>query len=304
MKRFLLFSSVLLLGAWIVLMLAGAVPQVGNAQLAVFRAPAHVALCGLIALACLIAAPWPLNLRRIPTVFLHLGVAITLFGAAWSYFKGEEHDVSLPVDPNQRHRSLRETSHGGMMGMNAKPEIPLGFALTIKNFTVEFYPVIKWDAWKYQENADESQRWKSLEPLLVAKDGSIKIGDEIISAAKLATPPMNSRGELQISDTLIVRPVKTAKRFAADLHLAEGTQGSKDVVLEVNSPVDYDGWRFHLSSYDDSLQYSEQTLVQIHARREPGAAWITFGIWLLIIAAFAWGFLPERRKTLLVGDNK
>ena len=289
MRRFLLFTALFCLGAWIVLMLAGAVPQPGEAQLAVFRAPAHWVLMGCIALGAAMAALWRPSLRRVPVMLLHLGTVLIIVGAAMNLWKGESHQVSLPVDPQSRVRTL---SVGGGMGQE-RLQVPLGFSLVLMDFSVEYYPVKKWNAWRLMPREGGGMEWKDIDAPKLSSDGSLRFSDEEVVPANRLTEALATRAAfVQVNESLQIAPERTPRRFAAKMVLDEGAEGKLDKTLEVNAPISYEGWRFHLSSYDDSQRYNERTLVHLIARREPGIVWVTLGIWILIGAAFVWGLMP------------
>ena len=66
----------------------------------------------------------------------------------------------------------------------------------------------------------------------------------------------------------------------------------QDVLLQVNHPVLYDGWKFYLMDYDREAG----SYVTLYAKNDPGNLPIRIGIWMLLIGTVLMCFRILEKK--------
>jgi cytochrome c biogenesis protein ResB len=116
------------------LMIAGAIPVKDGSQTAIFSTPVFILAAAALAVALIIRSVRNLHARKIPFLLCHLGIVLILAGALVRFVRGENYEVTIPVASSHRALNLR------MPDGTARP---LGFGLSVTDFTVEFYDAVQ-----------------------------------------------------------------------------------------------------------------------------------------------------------------
>ncbi|MGD9873129.1 MAG: cytochrome c biogenesis protein ResB [Kiritimatiellia bacterium] len=265
-------AGLVILSMLALLVLAGAVPVRDGAQTAVFSSPVFLIVAA--ALSVSLAACSFRQRRDIPFLLCHAGIILILAGAFARFIRGEFYEVTIPVTPSHRALNLQ---------MPDGEKRPLGFGLSVVDFSVDFYPPV-YRLIRSDEEPDE---------FVLEDDGFIDLpGHGRINASELKLPgvqgwkpvhelPDGSRVELKM-----LKP----KHYEARLEFSMPDDTSEQASLAVNHPVCHGGWWFHLESYDPRAG----RFVILKIKRDPGLRAVKGGIWMAMIGTF--GLCFRRRR--------
>ena len=93
----------------------------------------------------------------------------------------------------------------------------------------------------------------------------------------------------------LIMPEREPKRFASEITVY--TQSGKEVkaTVEVNQPLEIDGWKIYQLSYDKSEgKWSDTSVFELV--RDPWLPVVYIGIWMLIGGAICLFIMPHRKK--------
>lgn len=273
--------AVYILTALVLLMLAGAIPVGGGAQVVVFRTPVFVLLLGALSVSCVLcsirrglACRRPrLALRNAGFHLTHLSVVLILAGAFVGFLAEKRSQFALPVNPQHSVREIPLTGGG---------TADLGFGVAVKSFEVSRFDP---DYALYRPAVTEEGGREEVEYVLertvrVSSDGALDIGPlGRIEAGGLKNDAGEWVTQRALEDGWLLQMISPADREQrAVLRITDdgGTEAEKSSV--VNHPAVHRGWRFYLVSYDrESRRY-----VVLLARRDPGRVLVIAGAFALM----------------------
>lgn len=97
-------------------------------------------------------------------------------------------------------------------------------------------------------------------------------------------------------ETSLVMPECEPKRFTSNVNVyTEKGQQLKDVEIEVNKPLEVEGWKIYQLSYDETKgRWSDVSVLELV--RDPWLPWVYIGIYMLLAGA-VWMFVYSPRKS-------
>ena len=87
------------------------------------------------------------------------------------------------------------------------------------------------------------------------------------------------------------------KRFASDIQIMTKTGKSINTTVEVNKPVEVDGWKIYQYSYDTQMGAKSQTSI-LELVSDPWLPLVYAGIYMMLAGAVCMFILGGRRKSL------
>lgn len=92
----------------------------------------------------------------------------------------------------------------------------------------------------------------------------------------------------------VVMPEREPKRFASDVTVYTQSGQKTDAVIEVNHPLQTEGWKIYQLSYDEALgRWSDTSVFELV--RDPWLPWVYAGIFLMLAGAVM-TFLTSRKR--------
>lgn len=200
----------------------------------------------------------------------------------------------------------RATDAGGQSG--AVHELPL--AIELHSFTIDEYPpqyviidnetgkVLKDTEWEIQQDtlfeyaaprpdSDSYVEWHSMGACSAAHitttsttDSSVKVTGWVSCGSFMF--PYHA---LKLNDKCsAVMPDREPKRYASEI-TAYTEKGEKvDAVIEVNRPLEVEGWKIYQLSYDEALgRWSDTSVFELV--RDPWLPWVYAGIFMMLAGA-------------------
>ncbi len=283
-------AAVYLMVVLVLFLLAGAIPiGTGGAERVIFRTPIFVlllaVLCGLIVHSCFKSK---FSWKRLGFYSSHLGIVLLLAGALIGGIWGRQMQFSIPVSTTKDFWEL-PVAEGEY--------VDLGFGISVTDFTVEYF----------------EPDYALYRPVRVIKDGipetdyefvdRIEMYNQNFNLGKLGLVPAedlqteNGDWEEQYllpGGEVLVKYPQEAQHYLAVFRIRDQQDKLLYHDLEVNHPVNYQGWRFYLMSYDhESLGY-----VVLSARKDPGRLLVIWGIWVVLIGT---GLICWKAKPRAIG---
>ncbi len=265
--------SVVVMGLMVLFLLAGVLPAPGGAPDTIFRSPVFVVLCGLLLGALLWCCQQRLRRgrRKIAFILLHLGVALILVGAFIGFVAGRRTNVLLPLDG-------REISE--FQTLDQESFFRTGFSVSARNFEAEYFEPAYF---LYRPEPDGAGGFELVERLQF-EDGKLNLGDlGEVAMTELFNPETGAwlLRKMLRNGWILHRGNRVAKRYSVSLAFRpEGPDAeAANRAVAINHPVDFQGWRFYLMSYD---AHSNRYIV-VSMRRDPGRLIAITGIWMTII---------------------
>ena len=271
---------VIVLALLVLLMVAGVLPSPGGMQSVVFRTPVFLSLLGLLAAALLwCSLGRGLSWRRLPLRLLHVGVVVLLLGALVEFLAGVKTVVRLPLIAEHVVREFR---------IGPDKFVSPGFGVSVTDFRVAYYdPDYQLCKSSASSNGAGHVVLQTVRP---GRDGAYDFGEAAgkVRATELKDPASGKWVEERVLGnglTLRMSP-PVARSYAAVLRFTGKDGRIRDESLAVNHPVDYEGWRFGLESYDPAaLRY-----IVVAAKWAPGWSLVRAGIWMVIVGTAVVGF--------------
>lgn len=124
------------------LMIAGAFPVQDGSQTAIFSTPVFILASAALAASLLVCSAKKIRWRSTLFLLCHLGIVLILAGALARFVWGEKYEVTVPVSRSHRAVNLRMPDGAAR---------PLGFGLSVTDFSVEFYDDVERRTPKYYE---------------------------------------------------------------------------------------------------------------------------------------------------------
>jgi hypothetical protein len=257
-------------------LLAGAIPMEGEAQTAVFRSPAFIALGGVFCLACASCVGRGGRWKRPGFVLCHLAVVLICAGAFVGYRYGERTSFRAPVMDGEPVKELPKPDGSSL---------PLGFGIVIPAAAADHYDVKSYGMY-------EPPEYNLVGDVEILQDGTLDLPAELQPApSALRDADGNYARQIVLRDGNLLQLIPPAvKHYEATIRFVHDDAPSDTRVASVNHPISYRGWRFYLMDYSEDPYLN----VSFSARRDPGRILVIVGIWLLI-AGTAWlCWLPRR----------
>lgn len=100
---------------------------------------------------------------------------------------------------------------------------------------------------------------------------------------------------LRLDDyTSLVMPEREPRRFASDVKLYTQSGKKQTATIEVNHPLEIEGWKIYQSGYDETKgKWSDVSIFELV--RDPWLPVVYTGIWMLIAGA-VWTFITASQK--------
>jgi hypothetical protein len=180
--------------------------------------------------------------------------------------------------------------------------VALGFSVSVIDFQVTRYDP---DYYLFKPlngntKSNDLKDYKNLGEFKSTFDGSYDLkGYGRIEAQELkdSTAKDGWRNKYELKNGLIlVKAVPKDKHYLAKLKMIDSNNREIIENLEVNHPVNYNGWRFYLGSYDSE----QNSYVVLTAKRDPGTVFVIYGMW---VALFGTIILCFRKRNYLQGGE-
>lgn len=270
--------AVFILATLVLFFLAGAFPVDGAQPTVVFRTPVFVLLAGALCGSCLASVLSRRRWRRPGFVLAHLGVVLVCVGAFIGYTRGDRSSFRTPVD---------ETFATAELPRADGTAVQLGFRLAVVDARADYYPPSSYGMYAPPE-------YTLVREVAVRPDGSLDLPEE------LQPPPGHLRSEdgnwarqvVLANGSLLQVVPPTAQHYEATLRFLHDDKPADTLVVRVNHPASYQGWRFYLMDY----RTDPYLAVSLSARRDPGRRIVIVGIWCLIVGTAWLCWRPRRSK--------
>ncbi len=268
--------TVFLMCSLLLFLLAGAFPiDKANSQLIIFKTPAFILLAAILS-ASLLNCCWKRrrmrSLRGIGFHLTHLGMVLIMLGAFTGFVRGKRARFAVPL---VKHAALNrfQNEHGEM--------VEFDFKITASDFVVDFYPP---QYALYRAPQSENGEFEFIDKFPLPENSNFMDLKEAgqVSVEDLRQEPDSEewRPFLHLPNGYLLQRIKdTPKHFEALLRLTDEAGAELERKVMVNHPVDFKGWRFYLSSYDQQ----KRLYIVLSARRDPGRNAVIAGLWAVII---------------------
>jgi len=232
------------------------------------------------------------KLKKIGFQFCHLGIVVILIGACIGYFAAEKATAAFPMNTAYDQLQLEDDQ-----------VVALGFSVSVIDFQVTHYnpDYYLFKPLDGKAKSNDLKDYKNLGKFTSTFDGSYDLGEYGRIDAKELKDSMTEDGwrnkyELKNGLTL-VKATSKDKHYLAKLKIIDSN--SREIIenLEVNHPVNYNGWRFYLGSYDRA----QNSYVVLTVRRDPGSVFVIYGMWVALFGTIILCF--RKRNYLQGGEN-
>jgi len=282
--------AIYLLLVTVVLMIVGGIP-VSNGDISViFNSPIFLLLGVLITLSCFFACfKVKITKQKIPFFINHISIILIIVGVFLSLFFEKKGEFNPPLGEDYAiYQVPQPMTRDGMRPVYN--DIKLDFGISFSDFKISYFPPT-YALFKPVENGKvkgknqpdyafaESAKVKNGQ--INFKDGSKLLEKELINefTKEWKKQLVQKDGSiLQLQGLMDREYTVKAKIFDQDRNVI------KEQIVKINYPIDYDGWRFYLMSYDHQGQKS----ITILAKKDPGIPFVTYGLWMLLIGVFAY----------------
>lgn len=268
--------TVIALACAILLLITGGSPVLGVPQ--IYHSGVFL-LTGLIISLLAVLGVW--FCRRKPALLLlHLGAVLILAGAyidfalekkvSFGIFVGDDYVSNIVYDEK------------------TKTDIPLDFSFVVRSFEVAYYPQT-FSLYGMTEGQPER-----LEEGINKKDGvEFKKHNLFLTFDELKDEKGDFMPYRLVEGKMIAAKDRlTEKFYKADFRIKDKGE-TKDLVLAVNHPVSWNGWRFYLMSHGVN---QDKQYVYLTARHAPGRFCSLSGMYVLIAGSFLFAFLRKKKK--------
>ena len=255
-----------------------------NLQIIVFTSPIFIALLTLLVILILLESrKQGFSWRKLGFQLSHLGVVIVLTGALLGYAFAQDTFFYIPIGSQYFFDKLPKADNN---------QIELGFSFNIADFKVEHYDP-DYALYKPVSNSDSKSGNTDYEYVKTVSILPGRLYDLGLFGKIQASNLKEEEGSNWVSEYVLdndwkLIKLQTVDRFyLAEMNIFDGGVQKKN--LSVNHPVNYQGWRFFLMSYDSEAN----NYVFLRARKDQGRYFVIIGIWLLIIGVGALGFRKQ-----------
>ena len=88
-------------------------------------------------------------------------------------------------------------------------------------------------------------------------------------------------------------PEREPKRYASEVTVYSESGEKVDAVIEVNHPLEIEGWKIYQLSYDEALgRWSDTSVFELV--RDPWLPWVYAGIYMLLAGALLTFFTNKK----------
>ncbi len=271
-----------------VLMVIGGIPLESGDVTIVFKSPVFM-ICGLLlALSSFLACFKVRFLKKNIAFFInHLSIVAIITGVFLSIFLEKKGEFRSPLGKDYVIEVVPQPSGKNTM-RPVNNDIPLGFGISFSDFEVSYFDpsfarfkmVQKdngigemYDDYEYVETAQVKDCH------LIFSDGLTVEKSALINGFTnewRTQVPLEDQSILQLNALMDKEYHVTANIYDEERNLIDSQ------LMKINHPVDHGGWRFYLMSYDKK----EKRHVTILAKRDPGAPFVTYGLWILLLGVF------------------
>lgn len=277
---------------WLVVLLlvAAVLPAAGGrSATALYHSPVMILLLGLLAGSCLWCcrgrrSGW----RRAGFLLAHLGTVIVLAGGMLGFLYGVRTMVRMPV----RFESPIDT-----VMVDAQRQVPLGFQIAAREFTVDFYPptYVRWHPLPPAQVEPGEVPFRAGREYETGNADTWDLGDG--QAFEVSTLWNSFRSEwvpqYSLPDGSILAIARQTPRFFGFTLVVTDGDERTEIPVAINKPATHGGWIFHLMSYDAH----GRSHVDISVRRDPGRGAVIAGIWMIIGGVCMLCFRREQEST-------
>ncbi|MBC8546899.1 hypothetical protein H8711_08130 [Clostridiaceae bacterium NSJ-31] len=219
--------------------------------------------------------------KKIGFYICHIGLVVLIIGSFVSFFTVREVNFNIPIDARAAY-SVVQKEDGS--------EVDFGFNISILDFQVEQYDP---DYRLYQPDPSAPDGYSVLkETVILNRKGFYDLGNGRGTVAKEEL--MDQTGFLdsyETPDGLLLEKLPPADRqYEAHMRILDGDQ--YEVLLRVNEPCIYRGWKFYLMDYD----HDGGSYVSLYVKNDPGNLPMRIGIWMLILGTAIMCFKVFDRK--------
>lgn len=231
------------------------------------------------------------SLKKIGFQLCHLGIVIILIGACIGYFVAIKTTAAFPMNAPFNQFQLEDGSL-----------VDLDFTVSAVDFQVSRYDpdyfLLK--ALNGNTKSNDMKDFKNLGVFKKQFDGSYDLKEYgRIDSSKLKDNSAKNgwidRFELK-NDLVLIKATPKDKHYLAKLMFVDSNNREIIENLEVNHPVNYNGWRFYLGSYDRE----QNSYIVLTARRDPGTVFVIYGIWAVLLGTI---ILCFRKRNYMQGGN-
>lgn len=274
-------------------------------------------LLGLTTLHHLFQRP---SLRQLTFVCNHLGLFLALVCGVLGYADMQKLHLTTRVGTPE-WRAVDVNNH------NQVRELPL--ALELHSFTIDEYPpsykvidnetgqVLEASQWVIRQDSlldyaaivygatdslghqDDNRyvEWRSMGACTAAYITATN-GDRKVSGWVSCGSFMFPYKALRLDDHCsAVMPDREPQRYVSDVTVYTEDEQQVDAVIEVNHPLEINGWKIYQLSYDEALgRWSDTSVFELV--RDPWLPWVYAGIFLMLAGALGLFLIPKNNRRI------
>ncbi|MCK5834672.1 MAG: cytochrome c biogenesis protein ResB [Lentisphaeria bacterium] len=272
-----------------VLMIVGGIPVSSGDVTVIFNSPIFILLGVLISLSCFIACfKVKISKKTIPFFINHISIILIILGVFLSIFFERKGEFNPPLGEDYAvYQVPQPMTRDGMRPIYN--DIKLDFGISFSDFKISYfspsYALFK-PTEKTAVKTKNQPDYTFVESAKVKNDqihfanGSTVLKKDLLNEftkewKKQLVQPDGTI--LQLQGLMEREYTVMAKIFDKERNVM------KEQVVKINYPIDYDGWRFYLMSYDKE----RGTSITVLAKNDPGIPFVTYGLWMLLIGVFA-----------------
>lgn len=274
-------------------------------------------LLGLTTLHHLFQRP---SLRQFTFVCNHLGLFLALVCGVLGYADMQKLHLTTRVGTPE-WRAVDVNNH------NQVRELPL--ALELHSFTIDEYPpaykvidnetgqVLEASQWVIRQDSlldyaaivygatdslghqDDNRyvEWRSMGACTAAYITATN-GDRKVSGWVSCGSFMFPYKALRLDDHCsAVMPDREPQRYVSDVTVYTEDEQQVDAVIEVNHPLEINGWKIYQLSYDEALgRWSDTSVFELV--RDPWLPWVYAGIFLMLAGALGLFLIPKNNRRI------
>lgn len=262
------------------------------------------------------------RLREIPFLLNHLGLFIALVCATL----GSADIEKLRMTVQEGSAEWRALDEQGELR-------ELELAIELHDFTLEQYPaklllMIHGDGKIHPEGELDGWQVEVLQELeyaaVVHTDSTVRYEPWNATGATTALEVVARKGDRTVHGWLscgshlfpnhplrldeecsLLMPEREPRRYASEVSLYTQSGGRQRGVVEVNRPLEIDGWKIYQYSYDEPMgRWSSSSVFELV--RDPWLRWVYLGIWMMVLGALSLLFFmaPKPANNRLKQDEK
>ena len=282
--------AIYLLLVSVVLMVIGGIPVSSGDISVIFNSPVFLLLGVLIALSSFMACfKVKISKQKIPFFINHISIVLIIVGVLLSIFLEKKGEFNPPLGKDYAVFQVPQPmTRDGMRPVYN--DIKLDFGISFSDFEISYFPP-SYALFKSNEKKDPKQHnqpdYIFVESAKV-KDGKITFTDGRAVVEKDLINEFTKEWKKQViqeDGTILQLQGLMEREYQVNATIFDKDRKvMKEQVVKINYPIDYDGWRFYLMSYDQQRGQS----ITVLAKHDPGIPFVTYGLWMLLIGVFAY----------------